>query len=120
MKKRKISKPIIAILAVISIMFTSLLGLGLQVANAASNTSDGKITANFGSPEIDGKIDDVWNKAEFVSATASGSSSISTTAKFKTLWDDNALYVLADVTDSALDVTSGTVYNRDCVEIFLG
>ncbi len=119
MKKRKISKPIIAILAVISIMFTSLLGLGLQVANAASNTSDGKITANFGSPEIDGKIDDVWNKAEFVSATASGSSSISTTAKFKTLWDDNALYVLADVTDSALDVTSGTVYNRDCVEIFL-
>ncbi len=80
---------------------------------------DGNFLARFGSPVIDGEIDQVWDKVDFVPATASGSGSIETTAKFKVLWDDKALYVLADVTDSALDVSSGTVYNRDCVEIFL-
>ena len=81
--------------------------------------SNGNMVAKFGSPVIDGGIDQIWDRVEFVPATASGSGSTDTTAKFKTLWDDKALYVLADVTDSALDVTSGTVYNRDCVEIFL-
>ncbi len=80
---------------------------------------DGNMVAKFGSPVIDGDIDQVWDKVDFVPAIASGSGSTDTTAKFKVLWDDRALYVLADVTDSALDVTSGTVYNRDCVEIFL-
>jgi len=81
--------------------------------------SSGNMVAKFGSPVIDGGIDQVWDRVEFVPATASGSGSTDTTAKFKTLWDDKALYVLADVTDSELDVKSGTVYNRDCVEIFL-
>ncbi|MHB8130674.1 MAG: sugar-binding protein [Mobilitalea sp.] len=80
---------------------------------------DGNFVAKFGSPVIDGEIDQVWDKVDFVPATASGSGSTDTTAKFKILWDDKALYVLADVTDSALNVTSGTVYNRDCVEILL-
>ncbi len=80
---------------------------------------DGNMVAKFGSPKIDGQIDEVWDKVNFVPATASGSGSTDTTAKFKVLWDDKALYVLADVTDSALNVSSGTVYNRDCVEIFL-
>ena len=80
---------------------------------------DGNMVAKFSSVVIDGEIDEVWERVDFVPATASGSGSTDTTAKFKVLWDDKALYVLADVTDSALDVTSGTVYNRDCVEIFL-
>ncbi|MBB2183261.1 endo-1,4-beta-xylanase [Lachnospiraceae bacterium MD1] len=80
---------------------------------------NGNMVAKFGSPVIDGDIDPVWDKVNFVPATASGSGSTDTTAKYKALWDDKALYVLADVTDNALDVTSGTVYNRDCVEIFL-
>jgi len=81
--------------------------------------TDGNLVAKFGSPVIDGGIDEVWDRVEFVPATASGSGSTDTMAKFKVLWDDKALYVLADVNDSALDVRSGTVYNRDCVEIFL-
>ncbi len=80
---------------------------------------DGNLVAKFGTPKIDGEIDSVWDRDDFVPAIASGSGTTDTTAKFKVLWDDKALYVLADVTDSALDVTSGTVYNRDCVEIFL-
>jgi hypothetical protein len=82
-------------------------------------TYEGRIVANFGTPNVDGEIDQIWDRVEFVPATASGSGSTDTKAKFKVLWDDKALYVLADVTDSALDVSSGTVYNRDCVEIFL-
>jgi GH35 family endo-1,4-beta-xylanase len=80
---------------------------------------DGNMVAKFGSPVIDGQIDQAWDKVDFVPATASGSGSTDTTAKFKVLWDDKALYILADVSDSALDATSGTVYNRDCIEILL-
>ncbi|WP_051411144.1 sugar-binding protein [Acetivibrio clariflavus] len=81
--------------------------------------ANGNMIAKYGSPVIDGEIDEVWDKADFVPATPSGTGSTDTTAKFKVLWDDRAIYVLADVTDNALDVSSGTVYNRDCVEIFL-
>ena len=80
---------------------------------------DGNMVAKYGSPVIDGEIDKVWDEVDFVPATPSGSGSTDTSAKFKVLWDDKALYVLADVTDNALDTSSGIVYNRDCVEIFL-
>ncbi|MDD5936190.1 MAG: sugar-binding protein, partial [Clostridiales bacterium] len=93
--------------------------VALKALKVKGLDDNGNIVAKFGSPVIDGVIDEVWDKVDFVPATASGSGSTDTTAKFKVLWDDKAVYVLADVTDNALDVTSGTVYNRDCVEILL-
>lgn len=38
---------------------------------------------------------------------------------FGTLWDDNYLYVAADVVDETLAFDQELVYNNDCIEIFL-
>ncbi|MGO4268506.1 sugar-binding protein [Paenibacillus sp. TAF58] len=47
------------------------------------------------------------------------SSNIDTSATFKALWDDRALYILAEVKDRNLSVQSGTPYMQDSVELFL-
>ncbi|MBE5959872.1 MAG: hypothetical protein E7256_00560 [Lachnospiraceae bacterium] len=80
--------------------------------------SEGRMVANFGSPVIDGEIDEVWDKAVAVSPLiASANTDVS--AVFKVLWDDNAIYILAKVKDSNLSVQSGDAYQQDSIEIFM-
>ncbi|MFC5464515.1 endo-1,4-beta-xylanase [Lederbergia graminis] len=64
-------------------------------------------STNFGSPNIDGKKDVVW---ETVPATPFSVADMP--VSFKTLWDDENLYVWTKVKDS-------TVNKNDLVEIFL-
>ncbi len=78
--------------------------------------SSGRMVAYFGSPVIDGTTDPVWARAQAVTPKHSN---VDTTATFKALWDDNALYILAEVKDKNLSVASGTPYMQDSVEIFL-
>jgi enterochelin esterase-like enzyme/uncharacterized protein YqkB len=78
--------------------------------------ADNQMVAYFGTPTIDGAIDQVWEKAVIVPAFKVNSSPIE--AKFRMLWDDKAIYLLAEVKDSVLDGSSGNVYERDSVEIF--
>ncbi|WP_236570527.1 sugar-binding protein [Paenibacillus sp. An7] len=80
--------------------------------------SKGRMVAQFGSPVIDGKIDPIWNKAHSVSPKHV-SANIDTSATFKALWDDRALYILAEVKDKNLSVQSGTPHMQDSVEVFL-
>lgn len=80
--------------------------------------SEGRIVAYFGSPVIDGEIDEVWDRAEGVTPQYI-SGDIETTAIFRVLWDDHSLYVLAQVRDSDLSVDSPNAYEQDSVEIFL-
>lgn len=80
--------------------------------------SNGRIVAYFGSPTIDGKADPIWNQAQPVLAKhVSGNTEAS--SAFKVLWDDRALYILAEVKDKKLSVQSGTPYMQDSAEIFL-
>lgn len=80
--------------------------------------SNGRMVAHFGSPVIDGKVDPIWNKAHKVSPKHV-SANIDTSATFKALWDDRALYILAEVRDKNLSVQSGTPHMQDSVEVFL-
>lgn len=80
--------------------------------------SQGRMVSYFGTPLIDGKKDELWNKALAVTPKyVSGNTD--TSAIFKTLWDDNAVYILAEVKDKDLSVQSGTPYMQDSLEIFL-
>src|SRR5690606_21399164 len=93
---------ILKMVAVGSLTFTSLFGISPDISKAASP----KITAPFGSPVIDGKIDAVWNKAQAVTPKhRTGNTDMSAT--FKALWDDNALYILAEVKDKNFSMQSG-------------
>ncbi len=80
--------------------------------------ANGRMVAFFGTPVIDGLIDDIWNKAVAVAPKVS-SGTTTTTATFKTLWDDNAIYFLAEVKDTDLSAEAANVYERDSVEFFL-
>ncbi|QSF48012.1 Ig-like domain-containing protein [Paenibacillus tianjinensis] len=80
--------------------------------------SQGRMVAYFGSPVMDGSIDKAWNNAQMIKPKyVSGNTD--TTAEFKALWDDNALYILAEIKDKDLSVQSGTPYMQDSLEIFL-
>ncbi len=80
--------------------------------------SKGRMVAYFGSPVIDGKIDGAWSKAQVVTPKVV-TPKMTTKATFKALWDDNAIYLLAEVKDKDLSVKSGTPYMQDSMEIFL-
>ncbi len=80
--------------------------------------SKGRIVAYFASPVIDGEVDDLWSKADVVKPQYIANN-VETTVTFKALWDDNALYILAEVKDSELSVQSDTPYMQDSFEIFL-
>lgn len=127
-EKRKLWKRVVIALAVVSMVFTGYTGPRSNAFAAASKTkitvdkkgfdTKGRMVANFGSPVIDGKVDKVWSNAKTVTPKYIGTN-VTTTATFKTLWDDNALYVLAVVKDKELSVQSNTPYMQDSLEVFL-
>jgi len=92
------------------------LGFGvLEIAGVAPNST----TAVKGTPTVDGKIDDAWNSAKVISTDQWVQGTEGATAKFRTMWDDGFLYVLAEVTDSNLSKASANAHEQDSVEIFV-
>ena len=70
-------------------------------------------------PVIDGTKDAVWGEASTVTTNKliSGSADGAKATVYQ-LWKDDYLYVLADVTDPTIDVSSPNAYEQDSVEIF--
>jgi len=83
---------------------------------AAAKTTE----AIKGTPTIDGTVDSCWKGAKSVK-TASWASDEGpwATGKFSTMWDENYLYVLAQVTDKLVTDKAAEPWNKDCIEIFL-
>lgn len=134
--KKKFLKRFIASLAAASIIVAGVPGTSMVSAAAKDQTvgavksaakvsvnekgfdSKGRMLACFGTPKVDGSVDEVWNSAVPVSPVIS-SGNTDTTASFKALWDDRALYILAEVKDSNLSAESAQVYTRDSIEVFV-
>ena len=77
-----------------------------------------------GTPELDGKIDDIWKKAPTVDVKKAAILQIDeedmATAKVQLLWDDAHLYVLWHVKDGLLSAVEGNdAWATDSVEFFL-
>ena len=85
----------------------------------AETDADGNVIVNYGTPKIDGEIDDVWAIAGIVTPEIKSSPSVAASFTAKTLWDDHSLYTLALVTDPVLNKKSGNTYEQDSIEIFL-
>ncbi len=71
-------------------------------------------------PVIDGAIDDAWQAASSVhtSRTVEGNAA-GATADVRTLWADDTLYVLYEVSDPELDVSGSDPWVQDSVELFI-
>lgn len=79
-----------------------------------------QIEAIKGTPTIDGTIDSIWKSAKSVSTDAKTEDNGGTaTGKFSTMWDENYIYVLAQVSDKVLSDKAADPWNKDCIEIFL-
>jgi hypothetical protein len=79
-----------------------------------------------GTPEIDGKIDELWQNVprmltsrpvEELDILSDGESPA--TAEVKCLWDDQFLYCLAVVKDPKVSTTGAEHYEQDSVEFFV-
>jgi len=118
----------------LGVAFTVLLFLFLEKKEGESgettaNTSNKQqFTANYGTPTLDGKADDsAWQNAEWLPLDQVWIGSPVTpkdfSGRYKVLWDENNLYVLAEITDDTLiDIhTDGLLkyWDDDCLEIFV-
>lgn len=73
----------------------------------------------YGTAVVDGKAESLWNSAKEATTSVWVSGTSGSTAKFKTMWDEKNLYVIAEVTDSLLSKKSADAYQQDSVEIFV-
>lgn len=76
-------------------------------------------TANFATPSIDGTVDAVWSGAAEIPVNRFQMAWQGATGVAKTLWDNQNLYVLVQVSDAQLDLSNGNAWEQDSVEIFL-
>jgi endo-1,4-beta-xylanase len=79
-----------------------------------------KASAVRGTPAIDAEMDDLWLEAQEIAIdrpVASGP--VNATAKARTMWDDEYLYVWIEVTDPILDEGSQNEWEQDSVEVFV-
>lgn len=73
-----------------------------------------------GTPEIDGVIDSIWDTTMSVETTKIYNTNLpSADATVRVLWDENNLYVLAEVNDSYLSNAATDSHNQDSIEFFL-
>lgn len=83
----------------------------------------GAVTAVYGTPDMSGdELDAVWDDVEAATVDKALSSDAFEGGKvavnFKTMWSEDNLYVLVEVTDPHLDDSSATNYEQDSAEIF--
>ncbi|OPH46622.1 hypothetical protein BC351_14135 [Paenibacillus ferrarius] len=77
--------------------------------------------AKKGTPVIDGEVDTIWNESSMNSTDRYLATSPAQGAKgkFRTLWDDQYLYVLVEVDDPLLSATNAQAHLQDSVELFI-
>jgi len=70
-------------------------------------------------PVIDGTVDATWAEAFSVTTGKQVNGTGGATANVRTLWKNQTLYVLAEVTDPIIDLTGSDPWTKDSVEIYV-
>ncbi|MBB3127046.1 beta-glucanase (GH16 family) [Paenibacillus rhizosphaerae] len=84
-----------------------------------------KLSYTAKAPVIDGKLDETWNDqgSEKLGKVIMGQDNISSpddlSASYRAMWDDQNLYVFADVKDSVKLANSDAVWRDDSVEVYI-
>lgn len=86
---------------------------------AAAETGLRRGTAAFGTPVLDGQIDDIWNQAEVLPIDRMLQAQETASGTARVLWDRENLYVLFEVTAEVLDNKSVLPYECSSVEAFV-
>lgn len=116
----------------VSILLTAVLALSVMIVCIGAvdgGAASGSIEVAYGTPVIDGVIDDVWSNAtvykypkwDFITQAATDVDP----GQFRLMWDENYLYVLVEVNDSTVlpDSVFDTLtdwHTRDKIAICIG
>ena len=90
-----------------AIMLVSVLAIGTSAATA----QDADVEIAYGTPVIDGTIDDVWNSAKIYKYARFDAKNPTTTinedhGQFRLLWDENYIYLLSEIKDATIPADS--------------
>lgn len=94
-----------------------LLGLFLSLTFGQTLTA----TAKYGKPKIDAVMDDVWKTTEeyITDRYVQGVKGKVAYAKFRVLWDEESIYVWAEVYDPVINKDNSNPWEQDSIEIFV-
>ncbi len=104
---------------ILSLVLASAMLASMAVVTNANPANSHTITAAYGTPVIDGQMDDIWNNAEMqVQDSFRSGTETDAKAQIRTMYDDNYFYVLAYVPDNTLWTSDLTLaeYTYDTVE----
>ncbi|WP_164848652.1 endo-1,4-beta-xylanase [Paenibacillus sp. DCT19] len=73
----------------------------------------------YGTPVLDGQKDRIWKKAASIQTDVWVLGNSGATATAQLLWDEQYLYVLAEVKDPLLSKASVNAYEQDSIEVFV-
>lgn len=108
------SKKIISLL-LLSVMFV----VNCSVSVMADSTSRSVAYAGYGTPVIDGEIDEIWSKTPGYSVeNCSDTGEKFYKGWFKVLWDENYMYVLAKEYTSSFDDFNTDPWYHDSVDVY--
>ncbi|WP_458126105.1 endo-1,4-beta-xylanase [Paenibacillus sp. Z3-2] len=77
------------------------------------------VKVTYGTPVVDGQKDRVWKKATSISTDVWVLGNSGATATAQLLWDEQYVYVLADVKDPLRSKSSSNAHEQDSIEIFI-
>ncbi|MEK3834315.1 endo-1,4-beta-xylanase [Paenibacillus sp. FSL R7-0128] len=90
------------------------------MAEHEPNTAEANVSeAVYGTPVIDGTADGIWASAPEMAVNRYQMAWQGASGTARTLWDDQNLYVLVQVSDAGLDKSNVNAWEQDSVEIFL-
>lgn len=77
--------------------------------------------AKYGKPKIDGEMDEIWkNTEEYITDNyVQGTKGKTAYAKFRVLWDEDSIYIWAEVYDSLLNKDNTNPWEQDSIEFFV-
>jgi len=95
-----------------------------NMGKLSTKTMSDSATAVYGKPDMSGsEIDTAWDSVPSFnvekSLTTDASEDGAVKVIFKVMWQEDMLYVLAEVTDANLDDSSATAYEQDSIEVFI-
>lgn len=105
---------------ILTLVIASAMLASMAVVANANPASDHTITAKYGTPVIDGQMDEIWNDAEMqVQDSFRSGTETDAKAQFRVMYDDNYLYVLEYVPDNTLWTSDLTLasYQYDTTEV---
>jgi len=76
-------------------------------------------TAIQGTPVIDGRWEALWTSATEIETAVWVTGRSGATAKVRTLWDEDHLYIYAVVSDTLLSKASANAWEEDSIEVFI-